>query len=63
VKCCRKGSNVRDTFITISLSACENPGWVAHVCGTSEQMIFQHYRNWMPTMGRGHGQRLAKSLD
>ena len=23
---------------------CEDPGWVARVCGTSEQMIFRHYR-------------------
>jgi hypothetical protein len=30
---------IRDTFI--SLSAGEDPGWVARVCGTSEHMIFQ----------------------
>jgi len=29
--------NIRDTFITIALSAGEDPGWVAQVCGTSEQ--------------------------
>jgi integrase len=39
---------IRDTFITLSLSAGEDPGWVARVCGTSEQMIFRHYRNWIP---------------
>ncbi|MEO6029458.1 MAG: hypothetical protein ABIR79_21550 [Candidatus Binatia bacterium] len=32
--------NIRDTFITLALSAGEDPGWVAQVCGTSEQMIF-----------------------
>ena len=36
--------NIRDTFITLALSAGEDPGWVAEVCGTSEQMIFEHYR-------------------
>jgi integrase len=40
--------NIRDTFITNALSAGEDPGWVAQVCGTSEQMIFRHYRRWMP---------------
>jgi hypothetical protein len=34
--------NIRDTFITLALSAGEDPGWVADVCGTSEQMIFGH---------------------
>lgn len=54
--------NVRDTFITLALSAGEDPGWVAQVCGTSEQMIFRHYRNWMPQLRRGHGQLLTNSL-
>jgi integrase len=36
--------NIRDTFITLALSAGEDPGWVAEVCGTSERMIFRHYR-------------------
>jgi integrase len=36
--------NIRDTFITLALSAGEDPGWVAQVCGNSEQMIFEHYR-------------------
>ena len=54
--------NLRDTFITLALSAGEDPGWVAQVCGNSEQMIFRHYRNWMPDLRRGHGQKLAKSL-
>jgi hypothetical protein len=26
--------NIRDTFITLALSAGEDPGWVAQVCGT-----------------------------
>jgi integrase len=29
--------NVRDSFISIALSAGEDPGWVAKVCGTSEE--------------------------
>ena len=36
--------NIRDTFISLALSAGEDPGWVARVCGTSEEMIFRHYR-------------------
>ncbi len=54
--------NVRDTFITLALSAGEDPGWVAQVCGNSEQMIFEHYRTWMPNLRRGHGQHLAGML-
>jgi len=55
--------NIRDTFITLALSAGEDPGWVAQVCGDSEQMIFQHYRNWMPNLRRGHGQKLVGLLE
>jgi len=47
--------NIRDTFITNALSAGEDPGWVAQVCGTSEQMIFRHYRPWMPALSRTDG--------
>ena len=54
--------NVRDTFITLALSAGEDPGWVAQVCGNSEQMIFEHYRTWMPKLRRGHGRQLAQML-
>jgi hypothetical protein len=36
--------NIRDTFISLALSAGEDPGRVARVCGTSERMIFKHYR-------------------
>jgi hypothetical protein len=37
----RRGQyNFRDSFITIALSAGEDPGWVAKGCGTSEEMIF-----------------------
>ena len=35
--------NIRDTFITLALSAGEDPGWVAQVCGASRRMIFEHY--------------------
>src|SRR5215467_4246578 len=51
--------NIRDTFITNALSASEDPGWVAQVCGTSEQMIFRHYRRWMPALSRADGRRIA----
>ena len=51
--------NIRDTFITNALSAGEYPGWVAQVCGTSEQMIFRHYRRWMPALSRTDGRRIA----
>ena len=54
--------NVRDTFITLALSAGEDPGWVAQVCGNSEQMLFEHYRTWMPTLRRGHGRQLVGLL-
>jgi len=51
--------NIRDTFITLALSAGEDPGWVAQVCGTSERMIFKHYRKWMPSLTKTDGRRLA----
>ncbi len=51
--------NVRDTFITLALSAGEDPGWVAQVCGTSERMIFEHYRKWMTNLRREDGRRVA----
>jgi integrase len=51
--------NIRDTFITLALSAGEDPGWVAQVCGTSERMIFEHYRKWMKNLTRQDGQRVA----
>ena len=37
-------------------------GW-CKVCGTSEQMLFQHYRRWMPSQRRGDGRRLVEMLD
>ena len=51
-----------DRVVSLALSAGEDPGWVAQVCGTSEQMIFRHYRTWMPKLRRGHGQLLVSSL-
>ena len=32
------------------------------MCGTSEQMIFDHYRSWMPKLRRGHGKQLIGKL-
>ena len=54
--------NLRDTFITLALSAGEDPGWVAHVCGTSEEMIFGHYRTWMRGVVRNDGSGIARLL-
>lgn len=53
---------IRDTVITLSLSAGEDPGWVARVCGTSEQMIFRHYRNWIPGLQTGAGSKINAAL-
>jgi integrase len=52
--------NIRDTFITLAQSAGEDPGWVAHVCGTSERMIFDDYRKWMDNLTRRDGGRIAR---
>jgi integrase len=52
--------NIRDTFITLALSAGEDPGWVAQVCGTSERMIFEHYRKWMVNLTRQDGRQIAR---
>ena len=54
--------SIRDTFITLALSAGEDPGWVAQVCGTSEAMIFAHYRRWMPGADLHHGRKVASIL-
>ena len=51
--------NIRDTFISLALSAGEDPGWVAQVCGTSERMIFEHYRKFMKNLRREDGRRIA----
>ena len=51
--------NIRDTFISLALSAGEDPGWVAQVCGTSERMIFEHYRKFMANLRREDGRRIA----
>ncbi|MDG2304450.1 MAG: hypothetical protein P8R42_07295 [Candidatus Binatia bacterium] len=34
----------RDTFITTAIDSGERPSWVAKACGTSEQMIWEHYK-------------------
>ena len=52
--------SLRDTFITLAISAGEDPGWVAQVCGTSEAMIFGHYRRWLP--GRDAGGKMGAVL-
>jgi hypothetical protein len=54
--------NTKDTFITLALSAGEDPGWVAQVAGTSEQMIFQHYRRWIPGLQTDAGQKVGRVL-
>jgi hypothetical protein len=51
--------NIRDTFISLALPAGEDPGCVAQVCGTSERMIFEHYRKFMKNLRREDGRRIA----
>jgi hypothetical protein len=53
---------IRDTFISLALSSGEDPGWVAQVCGTSEEMIFRHYRKWIPGLQVGAGTRIGALL-
>ncbi|MDG2307475.1 MAG: hypothetical protein P8R42_23040, partial [Candidatus Binatia bacterium] len=57
-----RGQNdgMRDTFITLSLSAGEDPGWVAKFCGTSERMIWEHYRAYLPD--QADGSRVSAAL-
>jgi hypothetical protein len=54
--------NIRDSFISIALSAGEDPGWVAKVCGTSEEMIFRHYRTWIPGLNPDAGVKVGRVL-
>lgn len=54
--------NIKHTFITLAVSAGEDPGWIARVCGTSEKMIWGHYRSWFPGDGTRHGGRVAARL-
>ena len=55
---------IRDTFISHALTAGEDPAWVAELCGTSEQMIFRHYRGFLrgSLNGAEHGRRVSKHL-
>ena len=53
---------IRDTFISLALSSGEDPGWVAQLCGTSEEMIFRHYRKWIPGLQVGAGRRIGTLL-
>ena len=53
---------LRDTFITLALSAGEDPGWVARVCGTSERMIWQHYRGYVANAMRRDGAAFARRM-
>jgi hypothetical protein len=63
---CRLGERsqycIRDIFIPLSLSADEDPGWVPRVCGTSEQMIFRYYCNWIPGLQTGAGSKISAAL-
>jgi hypothetical protein len=54
--------NVRVSFISIARSAGEDPGWVAKVCGTSEEMIFRHYRSSIPGLNPGAGRKVGRIL-
>ena len=60
----RRGQySIRDTFVSIALSAGEDPGWVAQVCGTSEEMIFRHYRSWIPGLNPESGRKISRVLE
>ena len=49
-------------FISIGLSAGEDPGWVAKVCGTSGEMILRHYRTWIPGLNPDAGAKVGRIL-
>lgn len=59
----RDSYNTKDTFITIALSSGEDIGWIANSAGTSEQMIFKHYRKWVPNLIRRDGIAIKGVLD
>jgi hypothetical protein len=44
--------NIRDTFITLGALGGRGPGAVAHVCGNSERMIFEHCRRRRNNLAR-----------
>jgi integrase len=61
-----RGMNaVRDTFISTAIDRGELPSWVGEVCGTSESMIWRHYRGRIkrPTDGEGMAEALGLSCD
>lgn len=47
--------HLRHTAATNMLEAGETPGFVAHVLGTSEEMIWKHYKKWIPAMAPNAG--------
>lgn len=47
--------HLRHTAATNMLEAGESPGFVAHVLGTSEEMIWKHYKKWIPAMAPNAG--------
>ena len=53
---------IRDSFISLSLSAGEDSGWVAQIAGTSEQMIFRHYRRFIRGAVKQDGTLIAALL-
>jgi integrase len=59
----RDSYNTKDTFISIALSAGEDIGWIANSAGTSEQMIFKHYRKWIPNLIRRDGMAIKRVLE
>jgi len=59
----RDSYNTKDTFITIALSSGEDIGWIANSAGTSEQMIFKHYRKWIPNLIRRDGMAIKGVLE
>lgn len=44
------------------LEAGERPGFVAHVLGTSEEMIWKHYKKWIPGMAPDAGRAFYERM-
>jgi len=53
----------RDTFITTSIDERHSPSWIAEVCGTSERMIWEHYKGKLRRQTDGEGMAQALGLD
>jgi hypothetical protein len=55
--------HLRHSFITNALSAGEDLGWVSSVVGTTDEMIWRHYRRWIPSMRPTSGRSFVEAMD